>query len=237
PCEMAEDGQIALDMWRAGRYALLLTDCHMPNMDGFELTALIRQEERSHQQGSRLPIIAVTANAMQGQAERCRERGMDDYLSKPLRLNELATMLARWLPSPPVAAKAANATTTFASVEVDRASALKGVVWDAAVLPRVVGNNPAKHQQLLEKFLIGTDEQVKRISGAESIGDLATIGNIAHALKSAARTVGAMQLGDLCEQLEYAGKSADKVLCHSLSQRLDASFEAVNQAIRQALRS
>ena len=95
-CEMAEDGAVALHMWQANpkRYALLLSDCHMPRLDGFGLTAAIRQTEPH---GTRLPIIAITANAMQGEAERCRERGMDDYLSKPLRMQELAPMLERWL--------------------------------------------------------------------------------------------------------------------------------------------
>ncbi len=96
-CEVAEDGLQALALWQnnPGRYAMLLTDCHMPNLDGFGLTAAIRAQEPA---GTRLPIIAVTANAMQGEAERCRERGMNDYLSKPLRMNELAVMLKRWMP-------------------------------------------------------------------------------------------------------------------------------------------
>jgi PAS domain S-box-containing protein len=96
-CEMAEDGALALALWQnnPGRYALLLTDCHMPNLDGFGLTAAIRAQEPA---GTRLPIIAVTANAMQGEGQRCRDRGMDDYLSKPLRMTELAAMLNKWLP-------------------------------------------------------------------------------------------------------------------------------------------
>jgi len=93
--ELAHDGLMALRMWRSGEYALLLTDCHMPNMDGYELTEAIRKAERP---GEHAPIIAITANAMQGEAERCRERGMDDYLSKPLRMQELNDKLQRWLP-------------------------------------------------------------------------------------------------------------------------------------------
>jgi PAS domain S-box-containing protein len=95
-CELAEDGAIALRMWQAHptRYALLLTDCHMPNLDGFGLTEAIRVAEPA---GVRLPIIAITANAMQGEADRCRDRGMDDYLSKPLRMQELAPVLEKWL--------------------------------------------------------------------------------------------------------------------------------------------
>jgi CheY-like chemotaxis protein len=75
--EVAEDGVSALEKWRTGRFALLLTDCHMPLMDGFELTAFIRQEEGP---GIHKPIIAVTANAMEGEAQRCLDGGMDDYL-------------------------------------------------------------------------------------------------------------------------------------------------------------
>jgi CheY-like chemotaxis protein len=93
--EIAEDGVQALKKWRCGRYALLLTDCHMPNMDGFELTSAIRAEESAP---NRLPIIAVTGNAMQGEAQRCLAAGMDDYLSKPLRMQELGAMLSKWLP-------------------------------------------------------------------------------------------------------------------------------------------
>jgi PAS domain S-box-containing protein len=96
-CELAEDGAIALRMWQAspGRYALLLADCHMPNLDGFGLTEAIRTTEPA---GTRLPIIAVTANAMQGEAERCRQRGMDDYLSKPLLRQDLSDKLYQWMP-------------------------------------------------------------------------------------------------------------------------------------------
>ena len=95
-CECAADGEQALALWRSGRFALLLTDCHMPHMDGFELTGSIRREQAA---GLHLPIIAVTANAMQGEAQRCRDAGMDDYLCKPLRLDELGPMLSKWLPA------------------------------------------------------------------------------------------------------------------------------------------
>jgi PAS domain S-box-containing protein len=96
--EVAEDGLEALGKWRTGRYALLLTDCQMPHMDGFALTAAIRAAQAP---GTVPPIIiAITANAMQGEAQRCMDGGMDDFMTKPLRLKELGAMLAKWLPSP-----------------------------------------------------------------------------------------------------------------------------------------
>jgi two-component system sensor histidine kinase EvgS len=95
--ETANDGVEALQKWQAGHYDLLLTDCHMPKMDGFSLTDAIRKSEPP---GQRAIIVAVTANAMEGEAQRCLDHGMDDYLSKPLRMTELQQTLARWLPLP-----------------------------------------------------------------------------------------------------------------------------------------
>ena len=90
--ESAEDGVVALSLWRKGHHVLLLTDCNMPNMDGFELTAAIRREE---QEGTSLPIIALTASAMRGECLNC---GMDGYLSKPFQLHELRAILTTWMP-------------------------------------------------------------------------------------------------------------------------------------------
>jgi CheY-like chemotaxis protein len=219
---------VALRLWRSGRYSLLLTDCNMPNMDGFELTGAIRQAEVAGAAGVHLPSIAVTANAMQGEAMRCRERGMDDYLSKPLRLNELGPMLARWLPLP-------TADTDAASAAVPPAPTSVSSIWDATVLTSMVGDNPVMHRRLLEKFLLSTKEQVARIIAAAASEESATVGNVAHALKSAARTVGALQLGELCEALETAGKSGDATLCSALSKELPATFTAAAGQIEKAL--
>jgi PAS domain S-box-containing protein len=146
-CELAEDGAPALHMGLAGqtqdptRHALLLTDCHMPNLDGFGLTDAIRHSETD---GSHLPIVAITANAMQGEAQRCRERGMDDYLSKPLRMKELAAALDKWLPLKDAALPA----------------------WSPATPTELVGDNPGVHQRLLDKFLITATGQVAEITAA-----------------------------------------------------------------------
>jgi signal transduction histidine kinase len=93
--EVVGDGRAALERWRSGRFALLLTDVHMPEMDGYELSTAIRREEA---EGVHRPIIALTALAMKGDDARCRQAGMDDYLSKPLQLDRLGAVLTRWLP-------------------------------------------------------------------------------------------------------------------------------------------
>jgi len=96
-CEIAPDGVAALEAWRRGGFDLVLMDCQMPNMDGYEATRRIR-EEASCRGLPRLPIVALTANVVAGVREECNAAGMDDYLSKPYRERTLAQLLARWLP-------------------------------------------------------------------------------------------------------------------------------------------
>jgi PAS domain S-box-containing protein len=232
-CEMAFDGERALSMWRnglgsndeSGRYAMLLTDCHMPNLDGFELAKAIRQSEP---EGSHLPIIAITANAMQGEAERCHDRGMDGYLCKPLRLQELGDILNKWLPladltpagEPPQ--QLVEFTTSLA-------------IWNPETLAEIVGNNPAVHQRLLKKFLLNADKQCKQITGAMKAADLTTLALLAHTLKSAARAVGALALGELCQNIETAGNAQDHAACSAWTSDLDDTLAAAAQRIRPHL--
>lgn len=88
-------GREALEYWHRGNYALLLTDLHMPQMDGYELAAAIRAAEAGQRH---LPIVALTANALKDEARRCLALGMDGYMTKPVQLAELKAMLAKWLP-------------------------------------------------------------------------------------------------------------------------------------------
>ena len=227
--ESATDGEMALVMWRQGHYALLLTDCHMPGMDGFALTHAIRVAEGAEQH---LPIIAVTANAMQGEGQRCHDAGMDDYLSKPLRLSELEVMLNRWLPL----AGAQTVAVPEAPVAPQAPEALP--VWDPLALSRMVGDSVAVRCRVLEKFLLKSGESVVQIShvAQAQAGDTATVlADAAHKLKSAARTVGAMALGEVCQQLEDAGRSGDGAATTALALRVVKAFDEVSRLIRQDL--
>ena len=233
-CVIANDGAQALQMWQSGRYALLLTDCHMPNMDGFELTEAIRQGEP---QGARLPIIAITANAMQGEAQRCRERGMDDYLSKPLRLAELGPMLAKWMPAGQADAQSDVPTPALApepSGHDPRADTTTSdfAIWDSTTLNDLVGDNPAMHKRLLAKFLVNAQEQLIAIGVAAEAGDANGAAAVAHTLKSAARSVGALALGELCQAIETVGANGDTQACVMLTKQLPAAFAAAEQAIK-----
>jgi CheY-like chemotaxis protein len=223
--EVAQDGSQALALWQSQRHALLLTDCHMPHMDGFELTRRIRTEETP---GTRLPIIAVSANAMQGEAQRCQDLGMDDFLAKPLRIHELDLMLAKWLPRPD---QLGNAPDTVAiSAYSIRADNLFDI-WNPDTLGQLVGDNPAMHARLLSKFLLQAQRQVQALCAAQGSAELAPIQDTAHALKSAARTVGALRLGEQCQQIEQAALDRDAATCQALLGELAEVFEQSQSAI------
>jgi len=208
--DLAEDGCVALEKWRSGRYALLLTDCHMPHMDGFSLTAAIRVAEAP---GQRLPIIAITANAMQGEAQRCLDAGMDDYLSKPLRLQDLGPVLARWLPLPEEASSSTPITSESIATSALPVRATEVFdIWDSQTLTRLTGNNPGLHQRLLSRFSVNAIDQISRIEAAALAGDAQGAAAVAHNLKSAARAVGALALGELCEEIETQGYQSDHAL-------------------------
>jgi CheY-like chemotaxis protein len=189
----------------------LLTDCHMPQMDGFALTAAIRAEEAP---GQHRPIIAVTANAMAGEAQHCLDSGMDDYLSKPLRLQELGAMLAKWLP--PSAATEAAASPQRSAPAPDKLP-----IWDVEVLGQLVGNAPGLHQRLLDKFLINATKLGQAIGFAAQAGQAQQAAFVAHTFKSSARAVGALQLGALCEQIEAAGHANNAAACLALVPALE----------------
>ncbi len=228
--EVADDGVTALEKWRTGRFALLLTDCHMPLMNGFDLTALIRFEEGS---GPHKPIIAVTANAMQGEAQRCLDNGMDDYLSKPLRMAELGPMLAKWLPRAtlPDDAFAPVSEPVAEHTEEHHVSLPDLFIWDTNALSELVGDNPALRSRLLQKFLQNAQAQVKEMNEAAQSVELQRLTGVAHTLKSAARTVGAFTLGDLCQKLETAAIAKDSAVFVALTANIAEAFDQVQQLI------
>jgi two-component system sensor histidine kinase/response regulator len=239
---VAQDGAIALQMWQANpaRYALLLSDCHMPHLDGFGLTKAIREQEPA---GTRMPIIAATANAMQGEAERCYERGMDDYLSKPMRMPELAATLEKWMPEVAVVDASERPERVWVrpalienSEVVERISDSNMLpVWDPATLVELIGDDPAMLRDLLEEFLRNAENQTADIAAAAVANDTTTITIVAHTLKSAARSVGALALGELCQSLETEGRTVALPDWEALVLPLGASFAGAAEKIRTHL--
>ena len=108
-------------------------------------------------------------------------------------------------------------------------------VWDASVLTRMMGDNPALQSSLLKKFLALSQGQVAGILQAAARGDTARTGSIAHALKSSSRTVGALQLGELCMKIEIAGKAGNRASCKVLAEQLGSTFSAASNMIKNKI--
>ncbi|MHB1093877.1 PAS domain-containing protein [Thiobacillus sp.] len=192
--DVVDNGREALQRWRSGDYALLISDLQMPEMDGYALTAAIRAEEGTR----RIPILGLTANTIQGEMGRCLAAGMDDCLSKPLQLGGLKKTMGRWLPS--------GRSSPDSLDEAARAVAADRVV-DVSVLERIVGSDPAVILEFLNDFRISATTIGAELEAACADRQPARAGQHAHKLKSSARTVGALALGELCAQIEAAGQA------------------------------
>ncbi|QCN96191.1 DUF3369 domain-containing protein [Azospirillum argentinense] len=197
--DMAEDGVQALALWRDGDYALLLTDCQMPEMDGFELTRLIRAEEAAKGR-SRLPIIAVTANAMAGEAQRCLSAGMDDAVSKPVEIGQLRRLLERHLPSQPGGEPEGAPTAPVAVPD----SASDAPPIDVGVLATLFDGDMEFVGQLLQEFIVSNSASRDRLVAAHAAEDWDSVRQAAHKLAGSSRTVGARDLAAASDAIELA---------------------------------
>lgn len=193
-CVLVMDGKQALEAWRRNAYALLLTDCNMPHMDGFKLTREIRQEEVGSNVRAR--VIGLTANALEGEAERCLEGGMDDYLSKPIALKDLREILGKWLPAAKEECRPEeNSLTTYPINE--------------STLKDMFGDDPDIFKKIFIDFVEPSNNIIQEILSGCDKHSTSAIGDDARQLKSAAYSVGAMELGDLCKEIEEAGERDD----------------------------
>jgi CheY-like chemotaxis protein len=224
--DMTGDGREALLRWQRGQYGLLLSDLHMPYMDGFELTAAIRGIEQAG--STHLPIFALTANAMQGEARRCREAGMDGYLSKPLQLGDLKNLLQLWLPTVSASLPAAGNDALHASGDTP---------VDVRVLEALVGEDPVVIRELLAHFQASANQIAGLLGHYCAQRQALLVSEQAHKLGSAARAAGALELGMCCAELEAAGASGDTDNLARLWLLFERELEAVNgflEALRRA---
>lgn len=224
--EIAANGVEALRLWRDGRYALLLTDLHMPEMDGYTLAETIRSEEagRSH-----VPIVALTANALRGEANRVHASGMDDYLTKPVQLQLLRDTLEKWLPG--AGENKAPDMRMEPSGEPAAATAV-----DVGLLQGLVGNDRTTVHEFLADYLASARHLAGEMRAALTAGDTRHVSAIAHKLKSSSRSVGAMALGDLCAELENSGKTGDKAAIAQGMAQFETALAQVEAEITVLLR-
>ncbi|TAN70404.1 MAG: response regulator [Methylobacter sp.] len=230
--DVVDDGRQALERWRNGGYGLLLTDLHMPKMDGYELTTAVRSETKA---ARRIPIVALTANALKGEAEHCRAVGMDDYLSKPVQLVHLKAMLEKWLPVAANTNPEGEGTHTLKSTVLPPDSlatspmqVTAAVPVDVSVLKALVGDDPAVVSEFLHDFRSSATQIATELETAYAAGQVVQVSALAHKLKSSARSVGALALGELCAEIEQAGKTDQAEVLAALLPRFEMEIAVVN---------
>ncbi|TWI46751.1 diguanylate cyclase (GGDEF)-like protein [Pseudoduganella flava] len=223
-CEFASNGREAIEAAQGARFDLILMDCSMPEMDGYEATAHIRVLEQAL--GRRTPLVAMTANTQRGDAEKCLAAGMDDYLAKPITLVELRQKLERWLPHadealPPVVHEAHTGTVPNQDGVIDRA------VFDK--LREILG--PAL-PQAVEPFLEDAPVYLAELEQA-LIAENAPIARArAHALKGAAGNLGAYALASLAQEAEHLATQDDTAAIKPLLPALREAHAAVDRLLR-----
>ena len=225
--DLAENGQIALDRVKTADYDLVLMDMQMPVMDGVSATIAIRQ----HPQCQNLPIVAMTANVMSGDRQRCLEAGMNDHVGKPIEPEELWKTLLKWIPlkenpSPPSSATTPR-PTPVSSVEAAIPTIPQLDTQEG--LRRVLGKK-ALYRSMLRKFLASQSSFQSQITAALETGDHQTAERLAHTLKGVAGNIGANAVQEAARQLETAireGETPLTPLLGQVAQRLDPLLQAL----------
>ena len=179
--ETAADGREAFEAWKTGRYGLVVADCNMPGMSGYDLVRALRAHEKQHVL-PRTPVFACTANAMPGESAICREAGMDEYLVKPIGMGELARQLRAWLPLP---------------VEEE------GVV-NLGALAHAVGGDAALERQVLQEYRRTHEADARALHAAVEAGDTVRALQLAHRIRGACVALGSLPLAEAAGCLEDA---------------------------------
>ncbi|MFD1626739.1 hybrid sensor histidine kinase/response regulator [Azospirillum griseum] len=225
--EMTPGGAEALAAWRGDRrYALLLTDVQMPEIDGFELTRRIRAAEQNGDGpagAARLPIIAITANAAPGEVASYHAAGMDAVLSKPLDLSQLAITLARWMP--PLSSDAPGVTVAAAPPPTNADAPI-----DLSALRALCGGDDGMVDELLGDFRSTSREILAGLDAGLLNQDLSAVRAAAHNLKGSSRNAGAKPLADAALRLEQAANgTTDWPTLTRLASDVHAAFAALEQ--------
>lgn len=227
---LADDGRIALQRLAREPFDLVLMDCQMPEMDGFEASQQIRLLQQRGELPAYLPIVALTANAVEGDRERCLAAGMDDYLSKPFTRDGLQAILSRWLlPATP--------DTTVKErprvLQVNNRQAPTETDGMATLNPRALGtirllpgaNGAALVTRVIAAYVDDTPKRLAQIRNAILAADADSLRKAAHGMKSSSANIGAENLAALCKELELIGRAgtvegADKLLSQAETELL-----------------
>jgi signal transduction histidine kinase/CheY-like chemotaxis protein len=232
-------GADAVERIKQERYDLVFMDHMMPGMDGLEAAAAIRAWEEEtrinpasgESSGGRLPIVALTANTISGQREMFLENGMDDFLAKPIELPQLSTLLERWIPE----TKKIRTSPRAVPAEAGEKQPLRIDGLDTAMGLASVNGAETVYLDILTAFCRDLEGMIGRIREAREMGSDELFAQAMHALKGAARGVGALNLGDLAEELEKEARRGESGKVEQGAGDLLAAVHTLAQNIRAAL--
>jgi two-component system, sensor histidine kinase and response regulator len=221
---IAANGLEGVERVQSEHFDLVFMDCQMPVMDGYQACREIRRWELDTGR-ARVPIVAMTANAMQGDRERCLEAGMDDYVSKPVKRQTLEAALARWL--------ATDAAPASSATELPEAPS--DLVLDRTVLEQLRQLFDGDLSEVIAAYLSDAPAQIDSMSNALARVDYASLGRAAHSLRSSSRSLGAHRVAELATSIETKARAQgalDEI--RGLVTQLRAAHDAVGPALRQA---
>ena len=224
--DFAENGRLALTKLVANHYDLVFMDCQMPELDGFATCRAFRQQEH----GQHTPVIALTAYALKGDRERCLAAGMDDYLTKPIDRQRLDMMLIRWItPRAPSQQPSLNNSVTEEGKTSNDSIDLEAL----GILREDLDEED--FASIVTAYLDKLPGRVAEIQASLHTNDPKALAHIAHPLKSSSRQMGAMKLGNICEQLEKMGYSGDLTQAKDLMAILEREASIVLNVLHKAL--
>jgi len=233
--DLAGNGVEALSRLQEQHYDLILMDCQMPEMDGYRATELIRQGEQEN--GSRrLPIIALTANAMLEDRQRCIHAGMDDYLPKPFSKEQIAKLLQRWLPdasgSVAVVGPAVIEEPTAASTAEPTIAAPDAPLLTTAIEQlREMDDDGGFLNRIINAYLEKSPTDIEQLNQGVVLSDPEVLRKAAHSFKSSSYNLGAHGLAELCKTLEMMGRDKDIDQAGSLCVGIEAEYLRVTEAL------
>ena len=219
--DIAGNGREALERLTRRSYDLILMDCHMPEMNGFEATRQIRALQG---ESANLPIIAMTANAQQGDSDQCLAAGMNDYLAKPFKLNALKEKLQLWL------GRETNQPAMTVSSAVDNQQVL-----DGKMLRQLREEIGIAFVKMVTFFLEDAPGQLEAIIQAIAVEDAPALAELAHSLKGAGRNLGANQFAAIAKKLEELGRKGSIQGAEELSLALSGEYERVKSALAKEI--
>jgi len=226
--DVAANGIEAINACRDVDYDIVLMDNQMPEMDGFMATSEIRKLELAHRR-SPVPIIALTANAMHGDREKCLQAGMNDYLSKPFKAAQLSQLLERW--ARPSSSIGVATPPGDAGTSVHDGSAIDSKVFDdLRDLPSGVGANDFV-TTLIDLYLVESSSRLAALKEAAARRDWPLVRFVAHSLKGSSGTIGANGLADICGELEERARQTNVDGTPELVTALEDEFTRVRHAL------